>query len=72
MYKKYIRENLRYVTGEKLSTYFDGKKIIVGGEHNDQLFGTDLVDKLVRVVDIDRVFEPYSRDFLVKYLIKAY
>ena len=67
-YKKYIQENLRYVTGEKLSTYFDGKKIIVGGEHNDQLFGTDLVDKLVRVIDINRVFEPYSRDFLVKYL----
>jgi hypothetical protein len=67
-YKQFIRDKLPMVSAERLSTFFDGTKIIVGGEHNDQLFGTDVIDKVVRKFDIDTVFEKHSRDFLVPYL----
>lgn len=68
-YKQHIRDKLPIISAERLSTYFDGTKIVVGGEHNDQLFGTDAIDKVVRKFDIDLVFKPYSREFLVPYLL---
>lgn len=69
-YRDYIRNNFTMVSGERLGTFFDGQRIIVGGEHNDQLFGTDIVDKMVKHNNIETVFAPYHRDALVPYLIK--
>lgn len=68
-YKEYIRDHLPVVSGERLGTYFDGQRIVVGGEHNDQLFGTDIMDKLVKHINIDKAFEPYHRDALIPYMV---
>jgi len=66
-YKNYIRDQFTMVSADRLGTYFDGQRIIVGGEHNDQLFGTDVIDKLVKHADMKTIFSPYSREVLVPY-----
>lgn len=65
-YYNYVRKLCRISSSDRLTSLFDGKKIIVGGEHNDQLFGSDLVGKLIRT---DSSFDfkwPYNRENISK------
>ncbi len=47
-YYSFVRKNCRLDSSEKFSYLFDGSHIIVGGEHNDQLFGSDIIGKITR------------------------
>ncbi len=51
--------NFMYVLGTDV--------IIVTGEHNDQLFGSDVVGKLMKVCGDDVIHKPYSRDLFMRF-----
>ena len=40
-YHDHIRRRCRITTSDGLGSFLDGQRIVVGGEHNDQLFGAD-------------------------------
>jgi hypothetical protein len=63
-YYSFIREHCRIESSEKFSYLFDGSHILVGGEHNDQLFGSDAIAKITRFAFFDNVTRPYSRRFI--------
>ncbi len=61
MYYTHIRGKLKTVSSDSFSKAFDKSCIIVGGEHADQLFGSDIVNKLANVYDFDSVLQRYNR-----------
>ncbi len=61
-YRDHIRGKLR-VDSSSMFTYLLGTKhFVVGGEHNDQLFGSDMVGKLIVQFGPKSIHAPYSRD----------
>ena len=66
-YQKHIRGNFKIVSSENMSIYFNKKCLIVGGEHNDQLFGTDVISDMQSKIPFDTVFKEYSKDIIMKY-----
>lgn len=63
-YYNHIRPNFNLKSSEHFSSLFDGKSILLGGEHNDQLIGSDIVGKVNAKFGFDRVHEPYKNKFL--------
>lgn len=68
-YFDHIRPKLSFESSESFSSDFDRSCIIVGGEHNDQLFGTDIIAKFVKYRPFETVHLPYTRDIVVGYFI---
>lgn len=64
-YYNHILPNFQITSSEQFSTMFTDDYIIVGGEHNDQLFGSDLVAPISGKWEFDRVLEPYT-DGMIK------
>lgn len=65
-YYNYIRPYATIISSEPIEAKFDKNSIIVSGEHNDQLFGSDLMAKVYKQFDNwDVIAQPYSRGFLV-------
>ena len=50
-----------------LSSMLDKSVIILGGEHNDQLFGSDTVSEIINMYGYDPVLKPYNNDFIIKF-----
>lgn len=69
-YFNYIRNNLKIVSSDNFGESLDSTHLIVGGEHNDQLFGSDLVGKIYRSYDFTKINEPYSRNYIVGWFEK--
>lgn len=63
-YKNYIYGKLRIVSSENFNGFFDGTKLVLGGEHNDQLFGSDVIAKINRVRPFSEALLPYSKDYI--------
>jgi hypothetical protein len=61
-YYSFIRKNCRLDSSEKFSYVFDGSHIIVGGEHNDQLFGSDIIATITRARSFEDAQLPCSRE----------
>jgi len=66
-YYKHIRPHLRIKSSEENTSWFDKTKIIVGGEHNDQLLGTDVPSKINETIPFDLVMQPHTNRILVEY-----
>lgn len=65
-YYDYIRPNATILSSEPIEKHFDKTTILVSGEHNDQLFGSDLMTKVFKHFnDWDEIAKPYNRKFLV-------
>lgn len=67
----HIRLKCNIVSSEYLSSMLDGSSIVVGGEHNDQLFGSDIVGQIQRNGDYDNIHKPYSRKFITTWFQKT-
>lgn len=67
---EHIRTKCTIVTSETYTTMMDGSSLIVGGECNDQLFGSDILSKLVKYSDGDKLHDRYSRDYIVSWFSK--
>jgi len=63
-YYRFVRKNCDIESSEKFPYLFDGSHIIVGAEHNDQLFGADVVNKIARFTSFEEVKRPYNREFV--------
>jgi hypothetical protein len=50
-----------------LSSMLDNSVIILGGEHNDQLFGSDTVSEIINMYGYDPVLKPYNKEFIIKF-----
>jgi len=65
-YYSFIRKRCRMESSEHFDDLFDGSCLVVTGEHNDQLFGSDIVGRLSRYQAFDKVSEAYSRGNIVQ------
>lgn len=71
MYYTYIRGKLKTVSSNNFSRYFDKSCILVGGEFNDQLFGSDIVKLVYQMFDFDTVKQRYTRDNITKLFLNV-
>ena len=70
-YFSFIRKHCNIDSSERIPHLFDKSYIIVGGEHNDQLFGSDIVGKFLRFSGpMSEVKRPYSRESIVGFFEK--
>ncbi|USX18321.1 hypothetical protein NHH82_20920 [Oxalobacteraceae bacterium OTU3REALA1] len=68
-YYDFVRTHCTIRASEDFTTVLDGKHIMVGGEHNDQLFGSDIIGKIVQQHPMRAVHQPYTRRFLVDFFV---
>jgi hypothetical protein len=66
-YAKHIRGKLRCESGLLFPYLLGTRKLLVNGEHNDQLFGSDVVVQLVNRFSFDVVHKPYDRSLFVTF-----
>lgn len=66
-YNTFIKGKYRTTSSEKFNEHFDGKKVILGGEHNDQLFGSDIIAKINRTKSFNDALQPHNRDYIAGY-----
>jgi hypothetical protein len=67
-YYNFVRKHCTIRASEDFAAVLDGAHILVGGEHNDQLMGSDLVGKIARQHPFDVVHRPYTREFVTTFL----
>jgi len=67
-YAKYIRGKLLRGPADLLPYLLGGKNIIVNGELNDQLFGSDIIAKVITRFGAEITRKPYSADLLAEFL----
>lgn len=67
-YKNYILPNFEFVNSENTPWLFDGSTIIVTGEFNDQLFGSDLMKVYIANNGGTSLSSPYKRDTVFAYI----
>lgn len=68
-YYEHIRNNFNIISSDNLGSLLDGNSILVGGEHNDQLFGSDIIGKVYRELDGSKLLDNYTRDFMVNWFV---
>src|SRR5262249_8038965 len=66
-YYSFVRKHCRIESSEKFSYLFDGSHIIVGGEHNDQLFGSDIIGKIAKQKSFAEINGKYTRAFIIEF-----
>lgn len=66
-YKNYILPNFEFVNSEHTPWLFDGSIILVTGEFNDQLFGSDLMKTYIANCGSTSLSSPYDRDTVFAY-----
>ena len=63
-YYAYIRGKLRRESATMFPHVLGTKNLIVNGEHNDQLFGSDIIAEVINRFGFEAVREPYERKLL--------
>jgi len=61
-YRDHIRGKLRVESSAGFPLLLGGTHLIVNGEHNDQIFGSDIVAKFIGMFGARAMHQPYSRD----------
>jgi len=61
-YKEHVRGKLRTDSSVRFNELLGGEELMVGGEHNDQLFGSDMVGHMVTSFGDSVINERYNRD----------
>jgi hypothetical protein len=68
-YHDYIRKMCNIVPSEQMSNIVDGSSILVDGELNDQLFGSEIIGNMYRKDFFSGIGEKYSREFIVNWYV---
>jgi hypothetical protein len=66
-YRDHIRGKLRTASAAMFPYLLGSKQMLIGGEHNDQLFGSDMVGKLITRFDPSIMHQLYNRDNFFKF-----
>jgi len=69
-YQNHIRGKLTVKPSDRMTLYFDKKYLIIGGEHNDQLFGTDVIGDFKNRFSFEIIHSPYTREIVVDYFMQ--
>lgn len=69
-YEKFIRGKLRRNSAMMLPYILGSRALLVNGEHNDQLFGSDIVPAMSQLFGLHVLHEPYNRALFVAFLTK--
>jgi hypothetical protein len=67
-YKDHVLPNFDFIVSERLPWLFDGSHIIVSGELNDQLFGSDLIRNFLVREGSDNINSAFNKDFIFNYI----
>jgi len=67
-YKNFVLPNFEFVNSEHTPWLMDGSMIIVTGEFNDQLFGSDMMKTFISKRGAHMLSSPYNRDTMYSYL----
>lgn len=68
-YYDYIRKNFNIISSDTIGSYFDQSSLIVSGEYNDQIFGSDILGSMYREKFYDKINEPYSKDIITAWFV---
>jgi hypothetical protein len=66
-YGEYIRGKLQADSAVMFPYLLGGRHLVVNGEHNDQLFGSDIVGKLIVKFGPEVIHRPYDRDLFFRF-----
>ncbi len=69
-YQKYIRGKLKTLPSHSFDNYFNKQYIIVGGEFNDQLMGSDIVNKFANEFSFEQVTEKYTHKNITEFFLR--
>lgn len=67
-YIKYVVPNFEFINSEHTPWLFDGSVILVTGEFNDQLFGSDIIKVFLTSTGSAEVNSPLNRDQIFNYI----
>lgn len=70
-YYNHIRNKLKIISSDRMSMLFNKKCLILAGEHNDQLFGTDVIAEFSRQFGFELIHEPYDRKLVTEFFMKV-
>lgn len=68
-YSNFVRKKFNINSSINFNKMLDKSSIILGGEHNDQLFGSDLVAQFLSFNNFDTLTKPYSRELITNFLV---
>jgi len=68
-YYEHIRDKFKIESSDNIGAFLTGDCIVLGGEFNDQLSGSDVVGKIYRQYDYSKITHPYSREYIVGWFI---
>ena len=69
-YYSYIRNNFKIISSELFgNAQYQSEYLMVDGEHNDQLFGTDLLSPMIMQFGFDFIKSPCSRENVTQFFI---
>lgn len=66
-YRDHIHGKLRTESATMFPYLLGSKHLLVSGEHNDQLFGSDMVGALITKFGSSVIHQPYNRDIFFKF-----
>lgn len=66
-YKKYIQNKLQVESSVNFMYLLGSKKMFISGENNDQIFGSDMVGKLMKAKGDDVIHKPYNRELFLSF-----
>lgn len=66
-YAKHICGKVKMASAQLFPHYLGGKDLFVTGEHSDQLFGSDMVGKLIIAEGAEVIHKPYDRAMMLRF-----
>ncbi len=66
-YEKFIRGNLRRESSSIFPYLLGSKHLFVNGEHNDQLFGSDIVAQFIARCGAEHIHKPFNPDLFTSF-----
>ncbi len=70
-YREHVQGRMTIESSTMFPYLLGGPDIFVGGEHNDQLFGSDMVGQLIVRYGAEAIHRPYSRDTFFEFFNEA-
>jgi len=67
-YYSHIRGKFNLLPSERTLDLLTGEYIMVGGEFNDQLFGSDIMGEYQKLFPVEQLFVPYTESNIVPFL----
>jgi hypothetical protein len=70
-YYSHIRGRFKLLPSERTLDMLTGDCVMVGGEFNDQLFGSDIMGEYQKFAPVEQLFVPYAESNIVPFLEHA-